>query len=112
MNRALLPLSVAVVACQLLSIPAARAAGALFETLPLYPRGKGAAAFGVSRDGSTVVGDANLAPAPSPTMPGVSEGVMWRNGQITALGDLPGADDRSVARAASADGSVIVGAGN
>ena len=113
MNRALLPLSVAVLACQLLSIAdAARAAGPLFETLPLYPGGEGAVAFGVSRDGSTVVGQANLVPGPRPTMPGVSEGVMWRNGQITALGDLPGADDASVARAASADGSVIVGAGN
>src|SRR6188472_2851495 len=86
---------------------------ARFEPLPNHPNGVDASALGVSRDGSTVVGDASAGPLPTPPETYLPrEGVYWRNGQITALGDLSGPDDASTAFAASSDGSVIVGGGN
>jgi probable HAF family extracellular repeat protein len=90
----------------------ARAQVARFEALPIHPTGSDAAAYGVSRDGSTVVGQGSTAPAPTPPAPTPREALAWRDGQLTALGDLPGDDPNSLARAASADGGVIVGAGN
>lgn len=60
-------------------------------------------AYGVSADGSVVVGMSN------PVSQGV-EATRWTaGGGLVGLGDLPGGLYASVARAASADGSVIVG---
>jgi probable HAF family extracellular repeat protein len=116
MTRSYLPLVLLIATCPFLASPGpARAAQAQFEALPLYPGGSHAVGYGVSRDGSTTVGLANRLPWPKPplTLPaGQTEAAMWRNGQLTLLGDLPGDDVASFARAASADGSVIVGTGN
>src|SRR5204863_9172232 len=79
--------------------------------LPLYPGGGDAEAMGVSRDGSTVVGQASTGSATFPDVP-PRQAVVWRDGQITALGDLDGEGVASIGRAASGDGSVVVGAGN
>jgi len=57
-------------------------------------------AYGISRDGGTIVGFGTSATG--------REAVRWRDGAIQTLGVLSG-DASSVARAASADGSVIVG---
>jgi probable HAF family extracellular repeat protein len=56
--------------------------------------------YGVSSDGSVVVGEGSSASG--------REAFRWQNGQITGLGDLPNGG-YSRARAVSADGSVIVG---
>jgi probable HAF family extracellular repeat protein len=91
----------------------AGAAEVRFQGLPMYPGGEGSVALGVSRDGSTVVGQALTTPVPNPpTSLAQEQGVYWRNGQITALGDLSGGGDASAAISASSDGSVIVGGGN
>jgi len=63
-----------------------------------------AEAFGVSYDGSVIVG------VGIPTG-GETEAFRWENGVVTRLGDLQGGIPRSVARAVSADGRVIVGYG-
>jgi probable HAF family extracellular repeat protein len=103
----------AVVVTLALSAATTRGQAARFEPLPNHPNGVDAVAQGVSRVGSTVVGDASTAPVPTPpALFAPREGVYWRNGQITALGDLSGFDVFSTAFAASSDGSVIVGAGN
>ncbi len=60
-------------------------------------------AYGVSGDGSTVVGVSLSASG--------EEAFRFRNGAITGLGELPGGAYRSLASGASFDGSVIVGAG-
>jgi uncharacterized membrane protein len=68
-------------------------------------------ALGISRDGSTIVGQ-------SRGNDGFSQAVYWRGGTVTGLGFLSGAtptdvffssDNATSAQAASADGSVIVG---
>jgi probable HAF family extracellular repeat protein len=61
-------------------------------------------AFGVSHDGSVIVG------VGIPTG-GDTEAFRWENGVVTRLGDLQGGLPRSVARAVSADGRVVVGYG-
>ena len=58
-------------------------------------------AFGVSADGSTVVGRSAVA--------GGYEAVRWRNGALVGLGDLAGGPFESTAFACNSDGSVIVG---
>lgn len=69
-------------------------------------------AFGVSADGSVVVGES---PSTS-VVPGLStvasEAFRWTNGGgLVGLGDLPGGGFDSEARGVSADGSVVVGQG-
>lgn len=64
--------------------------------------GEDSAAWGVSADGSVIVGM-------STARPSGGEAVRWENGVITGLGDLPGGSFRSSAFAVSADGSVVVG---
>jgi probable HAF family extracellular repeat protein len=69
-------------------------------------------ALGVSADGSVVVGNSYV-PSCFECMPSVlsrNNAVRWTNqGAATLLGQVPGGDRGSVARAVSADGSVIVG---
>jgi len=61
-------------------------------------------AFGVSADGSTVVGRGKS--------PSGIEAFRWTaDDAMVGLGDLPGGDFLSEANAVSADGSVVVGAG-
>jgi hypothetical protein len=67
------------------------------------PLGEGTVAFGLSGNGTTVVGRRQ-------TDDGL-EAFLWRDGEIVGLGDLPGGGFSSSATAASADGSVIVGLG-
>jgi probable HAF family extracellular repeat protein len=61
-------------------------------------------AFGVSADGSVVVG--------SSLSPQGEEAFRWENGLMTGLGDLPGGSFFSRANAVSDDGSVVVGFGS
>ncbi|HJS07049.1 MAG TPA: hypothetical protein VJ809_05290, partial [Pirellulales bacterium] len=62
------------------------------------------AAFGVSADGSVVVGDSRSASG--------LEAFRWTStGGMIGLGDLPGGSFESVAGDVSADGSVVVGGG-
>lgn len=61
------------------------------------------AAFGISPDGSTLVGRGTSASG--------LEAFVWRNGVMTPLGDLPGGSFNSAAVAISADGLTIVGQG-
>lgn len=69
-------------------------------------------ALGVSADGAVIVGQSYI-PSCSGCVPPVlsrNNAVRWTNeGAATLLGQVPGGDQGSVARAASADGSVIVG---
>jgi probable HAF family extracellular repeat protein len=59
--------------------------------------------FGVSHDGSVVVGT-------SPSANGRAEAFRWTaGGGMVGLGDLPGAEFFSEAKGASANGSVVVG---
>jgi probable HAF family extracellular repeat protein len=61
-------------------------------------------AFGISADGTTVVGDSSFSNA--------REAFRWTQGVgMVGLGDLAGGTLTSSARAASADGSVVVGYG-
>jgi len=60
-------------------------------------------AYGVSADGSVVVGYGTSANG--------IEAARWQNGTMTGLGDLPGRGFLSVAHGVSADGSVVVGYG-
>ena len=61
-------------------------------------------AFGVSADGSVVVGESSSASG--------TEAFRWTSGGgIAGLGDLPGGGFSSRANAVSGDGSVVVGLG-
>lgn len=60
-------------------------------------------AFGVSADGSTVVGHSISSNG--------YEAFRWRNGIMEPLGDLPGGEFNSFATGVSGDGSVVVGRG-
>lgn len=66
----------------------------------------GSTAYGVSVDGSVVVGSSESANGLKP--------FRWQNGVMTGLSDLPGGADsvRNIAFAVSADGSVVVGVGS
>ena len=64
----------------------------------------GSDAWGVSADGSVVVGGSYSAS-------GIGEAFRWENGVMTGLGDLPGGS-WSWAHAVSADGLVVVGGGD
>ncbi len=83
------------------------ASAASFQGLGDLPGGNfGSIAFGVSADGSTVVGYSNSAN-------GSVEAFRWtQSGGIVGLGDLPGGNFDSIAFGVSADGSTIVGNGN
>jgi probable HAF family extracellular repeat protein len=77
-----------------------------------YPNVLGAdsIAHGVAADGSVVVGQGNLS-----VVSGVVLGEAFRwtmEAGMVGLGDLPGGTGNSVAYQVSADGSVVVGAGN
>lgn len=61
-------------------------------------------AWGISADGTTVVGISCSASSGSD-----NEAFRWRGGMMTGLGDLPGGIFRSKANATSSDGSVVVG---
>lgn len=61
-------------------------------------------AYGVSVDGSVIVGLANSASGP--------EAFRWEDGTMTGLGDFAGGDFHSVALDVSGDGSVVVGQAN
>ena len=75
-----------------------------FYTLGHLPDGKNTLAFGLSGDGSTVVGFSSSASR--------EEAFRWREADgLLGLGDLQGAAFRSRAFAASEDGSVVVGDG-
>ena len=64
-------------------------------------------AWGVSHDGNTVVGYSGL------SLGAGREAFRWTASTgMTGLGDLPGGEFGSAARAVSADGLVVVGAGN
>ena len=65
-----------------------------------------ALAFGISGDGSVIVGR-NESYHTSPLTQ--NDAVRWENGMMTSLGFLPGGNYPSAAYSASADGSVIVG---
>jgi probable HAF family extracellular repeat protein len=58
----------------------------------------------VSGDGLTLVGGTGIGNGPEVAM-------LWQNGTMTTLGDLPGGDFQSKAYGVSADGSVVVGYG-
>ncbi|MEX0323754.1 MAG: hypothetical protein AB3N63_16450 [Puniceicoccaceae bacterium] len=61
------------------------------------------AAYGVSDDGSVIVGASYAAVG--------SEACVWNDGVATGLGDLPGGLDLSIAHGVSGDGQIIVGYG-
>lgn len=68
--------------------------------------------FGISDDGSTVVGGARTDSAPPlPDGRRPLEAYRWKNGSMMKLGDLAGGGFASVSRAANPNGSVIVGEG-
>ncbi|HIJ67593.1 MAG TPA: PEP-CTERM sorting domain-containing protein [Planctomycetes bacterium] len=71
--------------------------GAIFEGLGYVGDSSWSTAFGVSADGSVVVGTSG---------PGAFR---WEAGQMTGLGDLYGGTTSSTGYAASGDGSVVVG---
>ena len=67
-------------------------------------------AFGISADGSVVVGSSNLVDSEYSQVG--MEAFRWTDGEgMVSLGDLPGGSVYSQANAASANGSVIVGHG-
>jgi probable HAF family extracellular repeat protein len=68
-------------------------------------------AYGISSNGQVVVG-ASQSVAPQPYAPKATEAFRWTaSGGMVGLGDLPGRELASQAKAASADGSVMVGFG-
>lgn len=68
------------------------------------------AAFGVSGDGTVVVGHSGREVAPGVD---TTEAIRWSQGDgVQGLGDLPGGATSSAARGISADGSVVVGWGS
>ncbi len=70
------------------------------------PGGNQSEAFGISGDGSVIVGI-------GAAIPGMAEAFRWTSGGgMVGLGDLPGGGFQSLAFHLSADGSVIVGEGN
>jgi uncharacterized membrane protein len=79
--------------------------GVITPLAPLSPEMPRSMAFGISGDGSTIVGAA-LNPDNS------GEAVAWRNGVPEPLGDLPGGASDSIAYAATPDGLIIVGTGS
>lgn len=91
----------------LLALQALLAAGAWaqsFQGLGDLPGGAfESVAYGVSADGSTVVGYSVGASGKT--------AVYWRNGVLTALPDLPGGTAEGIAFGTNQDGSVIVGQG-
>lgn len=86
-----------------LSLSTAVSAQGMTELLPLsgYTESR---AFGISADGSVIVGgNSGMAPAPA---------VYWDgSGNVTSLGVLPGGGSFAAARGVSGDGTVIVGFG-
>jgi probable HAF family extracellular repeat protein len=69
-------------------------------------------AFGISDDGTVVVGSGNAVLSPSDTITS-AEAFRWTAaGGMVGLGHLPGENFVSVPEAVSADGSVVVGYGN
>ncbi len=94
----------------LFSCSRARAAVPSFQGLGDLPGGEfSSCAYGVSADGSVVVGRSVI-----DTSAGIHhfEAFRWENGVISGLGDLPGGALDSQAYAVSADGSVVVGWGS
>ncbi len=85
-------------------IPATATGG--FQPLGVLPGYSGTNAYGISADGSTVVGYCSR-----PSAPGSLElqAFRWKNGTMTGLGCLPGYPPNSMAFGVSADGSVVVG---
>jgi len=95
----------------LFSCSRGQAAGPSFEGLGDLPGGFfGSVAYGVSADGSVVVG-ASVIDSPWPS-PDLWEAFRWENGVMSGLGALPGGIFDSVALDVSADGSVVVGQSN
>ncbi len=76
------------------------------QTLGLHPGGPGSEALGISADGQTVVGECGR-----PDEEGQAAFKWTPGGGLIVLPDLPGGWDYSSAKAASADGGVIVGYG-
>jgi probable HAF family extracellular repeat protein len=74
--------------------------------LGLLPDTSLSGAQGVSADGAVVVGQSGVLGRDDRI-----EAFRWENGTMTGLGDLPGGSFQSIARATSADGSVVVGQG-
>jgi probable HAF family extracellular repeat protein len=72
--------------------------GSLLPSLPGHDTGL---AFGISRDGSVIVGRS--------TVSTISLAVRWDGDTVTSLGDLAGGNQHSQALDVSIDGSVIVG---
>jgi len=93
----------------LFSCSSGQAAAPSFEGLGDLPGGNfKSVAYGVSADGSVVVGASVIdSSAPSGDR---WEAFRWENGVMTGLGDLPGGVFESEGFAVSADGSVVVGA--
>ena len=79
---------------------------ATFHGIGFLPGGSSSAssAQAASADGKVVVGY-------SSSSNGLEEAVLWTNGVLVGLGDLPAGGFDSFANSVSADGSVIVGAG-
>ncbi len=83
---------------------AGSAGAASFQGLGALPGGSSSAAYGISSDGSTVVGDSSSS--------GGRQAFRWTiGGGMEGLGQLPDGGSRSVAYAVSADGSTVVGRG-
>jgi uncharacterized membrane protein len=74
------------------------------EALPFPPETGSATAFGVSQNGSTVVGWVRLGSDPN----GPFRATVWRNGTVTTI-EPPEPYTNTAAGAVSADGSVVVG---
>lgn len=86
----------------LLVAPGASAQAPSFEGLGDLPGGGPLSyAWGVSADGSVVVGESDSAAG--------REAFMWQSGTMTGLGELPGGLFMSSALGVSADGTTIVG---
>jgi probable HAF family extracellular repeat protein len=67
-------------------------------------------AWGISGDGSVLVGSSTRAQSPTPPFMFVTEAFRWTSvSGMVGLGDLPGGQVRSEAKAVSADGAVVVG---
>ena len=87
----------------LVAVPA-RAQQASFEGLGDLPGGETRSiAYGVSPDGSVVVGRGSVGEG--------AEAARWEAGAVAGLGDLPGGEARSFAYGASDGGAVVVGFG-
>jgi probable HAF family extracellular repeat protein len=86
--------------------------GGGMQVLPPFPYGS--SAYGVSADGSVVVGTGYVFPGGiRPPRPPETEAFRWTQDEgLVRLGDLPGGLRRGNASDVSADGMVIVGYGN